>query len=128
LSKLALQRLDLTGKALSPYQVWAFPASDSRAPLAEVGESRADAVNALGLGYYAVEKPGEELVRWAHRLPDAIDARRPTVWDASTCAGNVYWRPWRKTCQLSAEVPGVTEVVHPPIRGEDLVQPIEVLT
>lgn len=41
---------------------------------------------------------------------------------------NVYWRPWGKTCQLSAEVPGVTEVVHPPIHGEDLVHPIEVMT
>jgi hypothetical protein len=127
-TRLAVQKLDLTGKLLSTYSVWAYPASRARQPFDDIGETRADAVNALGLGYFAIEKPKAELVRWAHRLPGTMNAQQPTVWDANTSAGNVYWGPWGKTCQLALEIPGVSEVVHPPIRGEDLVHPIEELT
>jgi hypothetical protein len=127
-TRLAVQKFDLTGKLLSKHLVWAYPASSARQPFDDIGTTRAEAVNALGLGYYAIEKPDDELVRWAHRLPPIMNAQQPTVWDANTSAGNVYWRPWGKTCQLASEIPGVTEVVHSPIRGEDLIHPIEELT
>lgn len=81
----------------------------------------------LGLGCFAHDDPPEELVRWAHALPESIRAHRPTAWDAGASRGNVYWRPGGRTWQLDRDAEGVPEVVHHPIRGADLIVPMEIL-
>ena len=126
-AKLAKQKLDLAGKALSQYQMWCFLPADPQRPFGELGTSRSEAVNVLGLGYFAFDDPAAELVRWAHVLPDTVPAHRPTAWDAGATRGNVHWRPGGRTYQLERDDCGVPEVVHAPIKGEDLSAPIEVL-
>ena len=108
--------------------MWAYPPAAPSNPYQEVGSTRASAVNVLGLGYLAFDPVGqtEVLVRWVHQLPSTT-ARQPTAWDAGTCGTNVYWRPGGKTFTLNPGAPGVTEVVHPPVQGQDLVAPIEEL-
>ncbi len=129
-AKLAKQKSALDGKSLvrREYQMWCYPAADSRHPFAEIGSSRADAINALGLGWYAHDLPGEELLRWAHTLPTSASAHRPTAWDAGADKGNVYWRPGGKTYRLDRDDYGPSEVVHAPVEGQDLVAPIQPLS
>jgi hypothetical protein len=62
-TKLARQKSELAGKKLSRYQMWCYPASDPGDPFREIGTTRADAVNVLGLGFYAFETPDAKLVR-----------------------------------------------------------------
>ena len=89
-TRLDRQRAALAGKTLGRYQMWCYPAGDARNPFAEIGGNRSEAVNVLGLGGYAYNAPDDELVRWAHTLPNTIAAHLPTAWDAGDC---VYWRP-----------------------------------
>jgi hypothetical protein len=126
--KLAKQRAELAGKALSRYQMWCYPAADSRNPFREIGTTRAEAVNILGLGYYAYDAPAAEIVRWAHALPVAIQAYQPTAWDAGADKGNVHWRPGGRTYRLGRDDFGLSEVVHDRVTGENLVAPIETLS
>lgn len=123
-TKLARQKSDFAGNTLSRNQMWCYPASDPGNPFAEIGTTRAEAVNILGLGFYAVDEPATELVRWAHVLPDSIEAHAPTAWDAGAY---VYWRPGGRTYRLDRDDYGVTEVVHNPIGSEDLTVAIELL-
>lgn len=127
-TKLARQKADLAGKNLSHYQMWCYPAADSRNPFHEIGTSRTDAVNILGLGFYAYVAPTAEVVRWAHALRPLGSARKPTAWDAGSDKGNVYWRPGGRTYRLDLTGYGVPEVVHNPIKSEDLIAPIEILS
>jgi hypothetical protein len=126
-TKLAKQRSELAGKALSRYQMWCYPAEDSRSPFREIGTTRAEAVNILGLGFYAYTEPAAEIVRWAHALPVSIQAHRPTAWDAGADKGNVHWRPGGSTYRLDRDEFGLSEVVHDPVTVENLVAPIEAL-
>jgi hypothetical protein len=127
-TKLAKQRAEFAGKALSRYQMWCCPAADSRNPFREIGTTRAEAVNILGLGYYAYDAPAAEIVRWAHALPVAIQAYQPTAWDAGADRGNVHWRPGGRTYRLDRDDFGLSEVVHDRVTGENLVAPIETLS
>lgn len=127
-TKLARQRSELTGRTLSRYQMWCYPAADPRSPFREIGTTRREAVNVLGLGYYADAEPHAEIVRWAHSLPTSVRACRPTAWDAGADKGNVHWRPGGRTYQLERDEYGVPEVVHAPIRGADLIAPIEAVS
>jgi hypothetical protein len=126
-TKLARQKTDLAGKTLSRFQMWCYPAADHRSPRREIGAGRMDAVNILGLGFYAYDAPGEEVVHWAHALPNSVGAHRPTAWDAGTDRGNVHWRPGGKTYRLDRDDYGLPEVVHNPIKGDDLIAPVEAL-
>lgn len=127
-AKLARQKLDLAGKALSRYQMWCYPPADVQEPFREIGTRRSEAVNMLGLGHFAYDDPTAELVRWVHALPGRVRSRLPTAWDAGASPGNVHWRPGGRTYQLDLDDYGVPEVVHDPIRGDDLITPIEVLS
>ena len=127
-TKLAKQKFELAGKALSRYQMWCYPAADARNPFREIGTTRADAVNMLGLGYYAYDEPATEIVRWAHALPDSIRAYQPTAWDAGADKGNVHWRPGGSTYRLDRDDFGLLEMIHAPVTGEHLVAPIEALS
>ena len=132
-TRLERQRIELAEFHLSRYQMWSFPVGNSADPFREIGVGRGDAVNALGLGYYAKKAPDMALVRWAHQLPSGQDrtaptARRPTAWDAGSDKGNAYWRPGGMTWRLDRDEVGVSEVVHDPIQGKNLVAAIEVLT
>lgn len=127
-TKLARQKSELAGKTLTRYQMWCYPAADSRNPFREIGTTRTEAVNILGLGYYAYDEPHAEILRWAHALPGPVRAHRPTAWDAGADKGNVHWRPGGNTYQLERDDYGVPEVVHDPIKGEDLIAPIEALS
>ena len=124
-TKLARQRADFSGKHLSRYQMWSYPAGDRKNPFQEIGSSREDAVNILGLGYFVDAKPSAELIRWAHTVPTATQIRIPTAWDAASDKGNVYWRPGGKTYRLDVDKYALDEVVHEPIKGEDLTAIIE---
>jgi hypothetical protein len=127
-TKLARQKSELAGKTLSRYQMWCYPSADSRSPFREIGTTRTEAVNMLGLGYYAYDEPHAEIVRWAHALPGPGRAHRPTAWDAGADKGNVHWRPGGRTYQLERDDYGVPEVVHDPIKAADLIAPIEALS
>ena len=127
-TKLAKQKSELAGKALSRYQMWYYPAADARNPFHEIGTTRAEAVNMLGLGYYAYDEPAAEIVRWAHALPGSIQAHKPTAWDAGADKGNVHWRPGGSTYQLYRNDFGLPEVVHDRVTGDNLVAPIEALS
>jgi hypothetical protein len=126
--KLAKQKFELAGKTLSRYQMWCYPAADTLNPFREIGSTRSEAVNILGLGYYACDKPSEEIVRWAHALPVSILAHTPTAWDAAADKGNVHWRPGGSTYRLDRDDFGLPEVVHAPVKGEDLTAPIEMIS
>lgn len=131
-TRLQRQKTDLAVYTLSTYQMWSYPAADQFKPFTEIGTTRADAVNALGLGYYSNVARTDELVRWAHSMPavamDPTSApRRPTAWDAGSSKGNVYWRPGGRTLRLDREKSGVTEVIHKPVRGANLATAIEAL-
>jgi hypothetical protein len=126
-TKLARQKSQLDGQTLSRFQMWSYPAADSLSPFREIGSTRAEAVNVLGLGYYADTEPNAELVRWAHTLPVTIRAHRPTAWDACADKGNVYWRPGGSTYKLHSDEYGLQEFVHNPVQGQDLTVPIEIL-
>jgi hypothetical protein len=120
-TRLQRQQSALAGRTLARFQMWCYPAGDQGNPFAEIGNTRDEAVNVLGLGYYAYNAPGDELVRWAHRLPGELDAHRPTAWDAgASSAACVYWRPGGRTYRLDRDACGLDEVVHPPIKGESL--------
>jgi hypothetical protein len=127
-TKLAKQKSELAGKALSRYQMWYYPAADARNPFHEIGTTRAEAVNMLGLGYYAYDEPAAEIVRWAHALPGSIQAHKPTAWDAGADKGNVHWRPGGSTYQLYRNDFGLPEVVHARVSGDNLIAPIEALS
>jgi hypothetical protein len=127
-AKLTRQKTELAGKTLSKYQMWCYPAVNSRSPFHEIGTTRHEAVNTLGLGHYAYNELTAELVRWAHSLPASIRARVPTAWDAGADKGNVHWRPGGKTYRLDRDAYGVSEVIHDPIKADDLVAPIEALS
>jgi hypothetical protein len=126
-AKLARQKFDLGGKPLSRYQMWCYPPADDREPFREIGPSRREAVNILGLGCFAYDDPTAELVQWVHALPRRVRAHLPTAWDAGASPGNVHWRPGGRAYQLEQDDYGVPEVVHDPIHGDDLMTPIEVL-
>jgi len=123
-AKLAKQKASLADKTLSLYQLWCYPAADPRKPFDEIGSTRAEAVNTLGLGGFA-DDTSEVLVRWAHAAPAAIKVCRPTAWDAG--ADNVYWRPGGYTYKLDSAGNGVQELIHDKITGENLIAPIEEL-
>ncbi len=120
-TRLERQRSSLAGRILGSRQMWCYPAGDAANPFAEIGNSRIEAVNVLGLGWYAYDAPDDELVRWAHMLPDAIGAYLPTAWDADD---SVYWRPGGRTYRLDRDDYGVPEVVHNPVAGDNLTAPI----
>jgi hypothetical protein len=126
-TRLARQKAELAGKTLSRYQMWCYPAADSRRPFREIGTTRTEAVNVLGLGCYAYNDPHAEIVRWAHALPAPVAAHRPTAWDAGADKGNVHWRSGGRTYQLERDDYGVSEVVHDPVKGADLIAAIEAL-
>jgi hypothetical protein len=72
----------------------------------------------LGLG---LTGPDEELLVWEHALQPPQTAHRPTALDAEAYE---YFRPGGKTRPLSG-TDGVHEVVHRPIRADQLVARIE---
>lgn len=121
------QRSDFAGIALSKYPIWCYPASDENRPFSEIGDSRASAVDHLGLGCFFHDQPTERLIRWAHQLPDTVPPLKPTAWDANSSAGNVYWRAGGRTFTLSHGQFGVDEIIHSQITGDLLVHPIQVL-
>src|SRR5439155_15850673 len=127
-TKLTRQKAELADKTLSRYQMSSYPVADRRSPRQEIGATRTEAVNILGLGFYAYDAPGEEIVHWAHALPTSVGAHRPTAWDAGTGKGNVHWRPGGRTYRLDRDDYGLPEVVHNPIRADDLIAPIEALS
>lgn len=132
-ARLERQRTELTGYTLSRYQMWSYPVGDPGNPFAEIGSARTDAVNVLGLGYFAYDAPDDELVRWAHTVPKSDDPKKPaacqpTAWDAGADKGNVHWRPGGRTYRLDRDDYGVPEVVHDAIKGENLVVAIEALS
>ena len=124
LTRLDRQRVALNSTPLSQYQIWSYPAGDSDAPYAEIGDDRTEAVNLLGLGFFT---DTDELVRWAHELPEPMRAHLPTAWDSAAESGSVYWRPGGRTYRLDRDEFGVVEVVHPLVFGRHLVSAIEPL-
>ena len=123
-TRLDRQHLALGGKALSRHQMWSYPAGDPNQPFVEFGDRRGEAVNLLGLGF---QRPTDELVRWAHTLPDSSGAHQPTAWDSGADPSSVYWRPGGRTRRLDRAEDGLIEVVHETITGTDLVAAIEPL-
>jgi hypothetical protein len=101
--------------------MWSFPVADPVNPLVEVGPTRQEAVNILGLGYI---DPTDEVVSFAHQLPAGTEAHRPTAWDAG-CFN--CWRIGGHTYRLDRDEHGLLEVVHDRIRGEHLVTSIDTL-
>lgn len=120
--RFARQRAALAGKTLGRNQMWCYPVGDLGNPFAEIGGNRSATVNVLGLGWYAYNAPDDELVRWAHTLPETIAAHLPTAWDAGE---SVYWRPGGRTYRLDDDAYGVSEVVHNPITGDCLTVAID---
>ena len=120
--RLSRQRRRLGANRLRCYQMWCYLPPDPQAVFAAIGMSRAEVVNLLGLGFEAFTEPSEELIRFAHRLPPGLDAFQPTAWDAEHCA---YWRPGGFTWKLDGSGYGLSEVVHLPIKGQDLYVAIE---
>ena len=120
------QRFGLAGKPLSKRQMWAFSPASAADPFAEIGPTRSEAVNRLGLGQYAADR-SEPLVRWCHELPNAQRALAPTAWDSGVAPGSVYWRPGGRTRPLDGKKPGLPEVIHDPVTGGNLVTAIEPL-
>lgn len=102
--------------------MWVYPVAVEADSFAEIGSTRADAANVLGLGHLAVHN--EPVVRFAHRLPAAVGAHQPTSWDAGD---GVHWRPGGRTFCLDCDEYGLLEIVHDPITGEYLVAAIELL-
>ena len=127
-ARLALQRAELAGRVLSRFQMWVYPAADPADPFQEIGTTRAEGVNVLGLGHFHDHEPTAELVRWAHTLPDPITAHQPSAWDAGAAMDNVYWRPGGHSWRLDQTGPGLPELVHDPISGDHLAAPIEPLS
>ncbi len=129
MERLNEQREALKETVLSKYQIWAFyNPSAPHAPFGAVGVAREGLVNILGLGRW--KGSGEELVRWAHRLPGNMTAHTPTAWDADVSPdSSPHWRPGGKTCPLDSLDPtqGCREVVHRPIKGEVLTEPMSPL-
>lgn len=123
--RLSRQRAALRSKRLSRYQMWSYRISDLGHPFREIGATRSDALNALGLGFYSAP---DELVRWAHRLPAGGPAFRPTAWDSGAEPGSEHWRPGGSTYRLDRNEYGVEEFVHQPIAGDQLLAAIEPLT
>ena len=132
-NRLERQRTELADYTLGRHQMWSCPVGDPRNPFAEIGSTRADSVNVLGLGYFAHDARNEKLVRWAHTVPKSNTpnkpaACRPTAWDAGADNGSVHWRPGGRTYRLDRDEYGLPEVVHDPIKGENLVVAIEALS
>ena len=123
-TRLARQRFSLDGKPLSRHQMWSYPVNDQDNPFAEFGDRRNEAVNLLGLGF---QHPTDELVRWAHTLPDPVGAHQPTAWDSGADPSSVYWRPGGRTRRLDRAEDGLIEVVHTTISGTNLAAPIKAL-
>jgi hypothetical protein len=118
---LERQRKALATDKLARYQMWSFLVEDDPDAFTALAADRIRLVERLGLGH--LKDPRLELVYWMHEL-GATPAFRPTVWDADL--DNPYWRPTGRTEPLdgSGSAAGLPEVVHSPIEGGDLTNPI----
>lgn len=128
--RLAAQRDELRDAFLSKNQIWAFydDAAPQQSPFRALGVQRTEVVNKLGLGRF--KGTAEELLYWAHRLWADIEAHTPTAWDADVSPeSSPHWRPGGRTCPLDTldPVQGYPEVVHEPVSGAALVEPISPL-
>jgi hypothetical protein len=116
---LAQQQECLDGIRLSRYQMWSFCQSRAYSdPFRGVSKTAAQLARRLGLGHL---RPPVELIIWTHRLRPHQRAAVPTTFDAALYE---FYRPGGKTRPIKG-TDGLREVVHPPISGDQLTQPIE---
>jgi len=113
------QRL-LAGRHLSRYNMWSFyqPAHPD-SPFSNVTRTYDELKRRLGLGLMA--DANGEAVYWAHRLESGQTAHRTTALDAADYA---FYRPGGRTQPLDGANDGLPEVVHVPVDGSQLVEPI----
>jgi len=114
------QQILLAGRNLSRYSMWSFyqPAHPD-SPFSNVTRTYDELKRRLGLGLMA--DANAEAVYWAHRLESAQTAHRPTALDAADYA---FYRPGGRTRPLDGATDGLPEVVHVPVDGSQLVEPI----
>lgn len=115
---LAVQQKDLAQVPLGTYLMWSFyDVGRPAEPFVQMGKQPAELVRRLGLGQI---QRGTELLVWAHRLAPGQTVHVPTVLDAEL---NPAFQPGGKTRPLSGRG-GMNEVVHSPVTGALLEEPI----
>ncbi len=113
------QRL-LAGRNLSRYNMWSFyQSAHPDSPFSDVTRTYDELKRRLGLGLMA--DANTEAVYWAHRLESGQTAHRSTALDAADYA---FYRPGGRTQPLDGADDGLPEVVHVPVDGSQLVEPI----
>jgi hypothetical protein len=88
-------------------------------PFSNVTRTYDELKRRLGLGLMA--DANAEAVYWAHRLQSGQTAHRTTALDAADYA---FYRPGGRTQPLDGANDGLPEVVHVPVDGSQLVEPI----
>ena len=113
------QRL-LAGRTLSRFNMWSFyQSAHPNSPFRNVTRTYDELKRRLGLGLMA--DANAEAVYWAHRLASGQTAHRTTALDAADYA---FYRPGGRTQPLDGANDGLPEVVHVPVDGSQLVEPI----
>lgn len=108
------QRRIVRFRKLSPHIMWSFFQPDSpQDPLKSCVPEASEFVRRLGLE----PATGKGLLYWVHKLDETQVARFPTALDAEL---KTEFRPGGKTCGDD----GLPEVVHEPVYGRPLDQPI----
>jgi len=131
---LEAQRKFFTNRLLAQHVMWSnYHEADAEHPFCELGESRAEHVDRLGLGQH--EGTSDELVRGSYRLPDSVEPKTPTAWDGGVRVP--YWYPGGRTRPLSCDgggtggfnnrTYGLPEVVHDAITGATLAEAMKFL-
>lgn len=117
---LSQQRLLLADRRLRQYMMWSFHQEEFLdAPFSGVDTTCTELRRRLGLGQFVAS--AAKVLYWAHRLRPNQIAHRPTAFDA---ADNPYFRPGGRTRPLDGAGDGMPEVVHDPVSGDQLVEPI----
>ncbi len=110
----------LAGRNLSRYNMWSFyQTAHPDSPFSNVTRTYDELKRRLGLGLMA--DANAEAVCWAHRLESGQTARRATALDAADYA---FYHPGGRTQPLDGASDGLPEVVHVPVDGSQLVEPI----
>lgn len=114
------QRTLLAGRNLSRYNMWSFyQSAHPDSPFTNVARTYDELKRRLGLGLMTDENA--EAIHWAHRLEPAQTAHRTTALDAADYA---FYRPGGRTQPLDGANDGLPEVVHAPVDGSQLAEPI----
>ena len=114
------QKMLLAGRSLSRCNMWSFyqPAHPD-SPLTNMTRTYDELKRRLGIGL--MNDQNAEAVYWAHRLEPAQTAHRTTALDA---ADYPFYRPGGRTQPLDGANDGLPEVVHVPVDGAQLAEPI----